>query len=52
VSGKRHADTPRSRGCRGVSSLPHRSGVCCTEVTVEVATPLSVALVGDAAILS
>jgi hypothetical protein len=32
--------------------LPHRSGVHRTEVTVEVAAPLSVVLDGDASILT
>jgi hypothetical protein len=49
---KRHATTPRSRGCKGVSSLPHRCGVFRTEVIVEVVAPLSVAFDGDAAILT
>jgi hypothetical protein len=50
--GKLHAATHRSWGCRGVSSLPHRGGVCHIEVTVEVVAPLSVKLDGDAVVLT
>jgi hypothetical protein len=35
-----------------VSSLPHRGGVCCTKVPIEVVAPLSVALYGDAAVVT
>jgi hypothetical protein len=52
VWGKRHAATPRSRGCRGASSLPHRGGVRRTEVPIEVTTPLTAALDGDVAVLT
>jgi hypothetical protein len=49
---KRHAAIPRSRGCRGVSIMPHKNGVHRTEVTVKVAAPLSVALDGDVVVLT
>jgi hypothetical protein len=52
VWGKRQAATPRSQGCRGVSGLPHKGGVHHTEVTIEVAAPLTAALDGDASILT
>jgi hypothetical protein len=53
VWGKCHAAIPVSyRGCRGAGSLPHRGGVQCIEVPIEVVAPLSLALDGDAAILT
>jgi hypothetical protein len=39
-------------GCRGASSLPHRGGVHRTEDLVDIAVLLSLALDGDAVILT
>jgi hypothetical protein len=52
VWGKRHAATPRSRGCRGVSNLLDRGGVHRTKVPVDVAAPLPVVLNDDATVLT
>jgi hypothetical protein len=53
VWGKRHAATPRShRGSTGVSGLPHKGGIHRTEVPIEVAKPLPLALDGDVAVLT